>query len=391
MASLCQVESEGVSVLVAQSPHLPAGVGAEGNGCKFLKGNFSVNIDRPGGQGAALVHLATLDGDMVIAVLRHFKIPFDPFARMRPGIAADIIENGIGDGIRIRQGRTPVVACVKARSAAQLCGLPLDLEAVVLRLLAHRGFRLRSRVFRIGHFLRGRRQRDPAEDHRFVHRFQGQCVLALVKIKGIRLRLVSQAVHTPGALLLKAFHLSGADIVALVILPDIPAVGPQTRKTQRGSAGERNFPVDGQLALDIDPAALHSQVIQADIIKSCLRNIHLPCQLGFVGGHHAVVAGAAAFTFKRGQFHRHLFGHSGITFMLRQICPVGVASSDACDIRGQIRAFILLPEVSRTAAQQHQTGDGQCCRNNPDENIPPFPRHEFISQSQRLPLYDAVC
>ena len=158
MAAFGQPEAEGVPFLVSQRPHLPAGLIAELHSLEILKGHFTVDIDRPGGQGSALVHLPRLDGDVVVTVLRHVKIPLDPFAGMRPGIAADIVQNRIRHGIRFRQGRTAVIPGVQARLAAKMSGFSLNRLAVVLSFVAHGGFRLRGSIFRVGRILRDRRQ-----------------------------------------------------------------------------------------------------------------------------------------------------------------------------------------------------------------------------------------
>ena len=271
-----QVEAERITVLIAQGAHFPAGVICKGYSLQVAEGNLSVNVNGTAGQRTSLVHLARFNGDIVVAVLRHLKIPLDPFAGMRPWIAADIVQNRIGHGIRNRFGARAVIARIQAGCAAQRGGFTLDRLGIILPFVGHRDFRQGGSIFLIVWESYNGRQRDSADHHRLVHSLQGQGVLPFLKPESIGLRLVAHVVPEPDSLLVKYFFLAGADVISLVVLPDFASVRPQAAECQGARSGEGQLSVDQQLPFDIHSSAFGRQILQPDIIQAGLRHLCLP-------------------------------------------------------------------------------------------------------------------
>ena len=372
MTAFCQPETERIPLLVAQGTHFPAGIVGEGDCLQVFKRHFIVNIDRPSRQGAALVYLPCLDGNVVIPVFRHLEIPLDPFTGMGPGFPADIIQDRVCQGIRHRLAGTAVISGIQTRSAAKGGGFALYGLAVIFRRFRAGIFRLGGCIFRVGRALHDRRQRYAAEDHRLVHGADRQVVLPFVEIKSVRLCLVAHVVHAVSALLLIAFHLGGTDIVPLVVLADFALVGPQARKAERAGSGEGYFPVDRNFTLNVDSAAFHRQVVQADIVQTGLGNLNLPGQVGFLFGQQAFGAHFPALSFKSSKIHLHGLADRGQIRVPFQVGCVCIAAADTGHVRRQVDALILILVILGCPAEQPGPSDHKDSGKGADEEIPPF-------------------
>ena len=110
-------------------------------------------------------------------------------------------------------------------------------------------------------------------------------------MESVRLRLVAHIILAVCSLPVVNFFLAGADIIALVVLPDLSPVCPQAAESQRGGAGERQLAVDQDFPLNVRPAACGGQVIQPDIVQACLRNVYLPGDFRLIRRQYAFILG----------------------------------------------------------------------------------------------------
>ena len=122
--------------------------------------------------------------------------------------------------------------------------------------------------------------------------------------------------------------LAGADVIALVVLPDLTRVCPQAAEGQRGGAGKRHFPVDQELTLNVHAAALGRQVIEADVVQSGLGNVYLPGSFCFFRCEYTLCPGFA-LSLKGENVYRNFFLYGCFTGMGRQISAVRIAASNA--------------------------------------------------------------
>ena len=194
MTSFGQIKPVRISVLIRQRAHFPARIVGEGHRFHFLKRHLIVDVHGTCGQRAALIHLPCFHGDVIISVFRYINIPLDPFTGVCPRISADIVQNCIGNGIRIRLGAGPVISGIKAGRTPQGRGFSLNLQGIVLSQIRHRDFRLTGNILIIIGILCGRRQCNSLNHHGFVHGLQREGILPFFEIEGIRLRLVSHII-----------------------------------------------------------------------------------------------------------------------------------------------------------------------------------------------------
>ena len=147
-------------------------------------------------------------------------------------------------------------------------------------------------------------------------------------MESIGLRLVAHIILAVCGLPFENLLLAGADVIALVVLPDLTRICPQAAEGQRGGAGKRHFPVDQEFALDVDAAALGRQVIEADVVQSGLGNVYLPGSFCFFRCEYTLCPGFA-LSLKGENVNRNLFLHGCFTGMGRQISAVRIAASNA--------------------------------------------------------------
>ena len=102
--TLGQVEVVSISFLVAQSLALPVIVVGESNLSQFLEGNLAVDVNGTVGNTSARVVLFALNHDIVVSVFRNLEVPFDPLSGTSPCFAADIVQNSVGNTVRLCGG-----------------------------------------------------------------------------------------------------------------------------------------------------------------------------------------------------------------------------------------------------------------------------------------------
>ena len=376
MLALGHVETIGIAGVIGQGVHIPVGVVGKGHGGHLIEGHFPIDVHRTAGQTAALVGLTGLDADVVVAVFRHLKFPFDPLTGGVPGIAADVVQNGMIHIIGFGRGRGMVIARIQGGRRTGDGLLALDGGLPGLGLGGHFHLGLRGQIALVVLPLLHGHQLDGADDHRLVDSPEGERVLALSKAELIGLGLIAHIVPAEGGLVLILFHLAGTDLVALVILADFAAIHPQAGETDGIGAGKGQHAVDEHFALNVNAAGFDGQVLHLNGIHALGRHVDLP------GGHFAVssidlvftggILLQLAFTLEGRQVNLHDFGTGRNILMGPHIDLIGVVTADAAHVRRQVLACILGMVALAAAIEQNNGSHHNYHNQKADKNTPLF-------------------
>ena len=320
MCSRCQIKIIGSPLFVRQGQAIPVVAVVKGDFLHLGKRDFSVNINASAGNASSGIVLTSLYHNVVIAVLRNFKIPFYPLPRASPGLSAHIIENRGRYAVGLGSRGGSVVFCVKGGFGTQGGILALYHLYVIQSRLTGSGLRLLRRVLLVGIQILHGAYLQLFQNHGLVFGLQADFILTLFQIKQIGLRNIAHIVPEAGFLPVVNLYLGWADFVALVVCPGLAAVGPDS--------GKGNVPgvLKGNLTVYINRSLSSKQ-------------IHL-CTLPAIG---RVPVGIQIFRISASPFHAL---HSG----------------------GQVCTLVLVVKILHTAQRrkdgnQYHRRCSRCCHN----------------------------
>ena len=378
-----KIEAIGRAGFIGQGTELPLGVISKGNGGHIVKGDLAVQINGTARQAAALIGLASLDGDIVVAVFGYFKIPLDPLTSGVPRIAADVVQHGVVHVVGNGGGRGVVVTGIQGGRRTRLSVFAFDGQLPLLCLVGHGDLRLSLQVVLVGLVAGNRHQRHAADDHRLVNSLEGELVLALGEIELVGFGFVAHVVAAIGGLILVLLLLGGTDIIALVVLTHLACIDPQAGEAQGVRASEGQHIVDVQLALHVHTAGLDGEVLQLNGVHTLLGNVDRPGGVVLVSGVDLGRAGGIllqlAIALERSNIDRDRLAALADGCMSLQIGLVGIITADTGNVGGQVCAFILVVEILRTLVQQHNRSNHDCHDQNADKNTPHFFPHKLAT------------
>ena len=111
--ALGQIEIVRRALFICQIQVIPVVAVGKGDRLQLLKRNLTVYVNASAGHNATRIILASLYHDIVVSVLRHFKIPLDPLSGASPCLAAHIVQHSFRHAVWLGSRRRPVVFCIE--------------------------------------------------------------------------------------------------------------------------------------------------------------------------------------------------------------------------------------------------------------------------------------
>ena len=282
-----QVDAIGVSVLVGERFYPPRLRVGEGLRVELRERHFAVNHDFAVHVDAADEVLLVHHRDFVVTVLRHFKCPLNPLARVLPAAADGVIEqiprrHGVHNraglilhGVKHLRRCLDGVFCLKAHGHAR--------RVLMTRRVARRLYiRISGRAGVVG-------QRNRPQEHRLAHGQKRQRVLPCFEVDAHFTRNVAVGVVQPVGTPLRLFNGRRLQVVALIILVPLAdddavligvllvgAVDPHAVEVHHRQLTVRQLAVHKERALDGAVLARVGVVEQCQVIQTRFRHIHNP-------------------------------------------------------------------------------------------------------------------
>ena len=264
MCSLFQIKLIRNPFIIWQRQHIPVIVIFKRYNWYFLKRYFSINVKASTWHASTRIILPAFDRNVIISILRHFNVPFNPLSCRIPCVSAAIIQNSFGHTVGYGCRRGSVIFCIKRRLRSKCCSFTLNNLNIIFGLFSCLIMFLTVLCVIIQ--LNSRSQLDLPNHHRFIDRFQGQSVLTFFKIKLIRLRLIPHVIPAECRLPLIFLYLRRSDFIALVIYSDISAILPKTSEGNVCCILKRKLSIHIQLSLNCHASGFYRHVLKTHLI-----------------------------------------------------------------------------------------------------------------------------
>ena len=368
MASLGQINIIRIPFLISKLHIFPVIAVAEGYFLQFLEQYFAVYVYRSVRDASSCIILTSLDHNIVITILRHFKIPFNPLSRASPCLAAHIVQNRGRHAVRLRCRGRPVILRIEGRFRSECRCLALYSLAVIFRPLGGVCLRLLCKVLLVSvHALYCTDYHLP-EKHRLILALKRDAVCSLLKIKSVGFCDVPHIIPEVSSLPIIDLHLRRADFIPLIVYSHLSAIRPDSGERDIPCILKRNLSIDIHNAFRGNSSRLWKKIFYIKVIEAALRHINLPCNHRAGSGKQYLSRALIVLLYlhiaSRGigkQIHIPTLRRVRSACMVTQISCIGSLSLHACNFHRKIRSRILLMKILHIAHRKKDSNHRYHC------------------------------
>ena len=368
VASLGQINIIRIPFLISKLHIFPVIAVAERYFFQFLEQYFAVYVYRSVRDASSCIILTSLDHNIVITILRHFKIPLNPLSRTSPRFSAYIVQDCSRHAIRLCCRGRPVILCIERGFRPECRCLALYNLTVVSCPLRSVYLRLFCKILVISIYIPYRAHCQFLQEHRFVFAFKRNAVCPLLKIKFVRFRNVPHIIPEVSSLPIIDLHLRRADFIPLIVYSHLSAIRPDSGERDIPCILKRNLSIDIHNAFRGNSSRLRKKIFYIKVIEAALRHINLPCNHRAGSGKQYLSRALIVLLYlhiaSRGigkQIHIPTLRRVRSACMVTQISCIGSLSLHACNFHRKIRSRILLMKILHIAHRKKDSNHRYHC------------------------------